>query len=44
VALLHDRLKVTRLDGVREEPVDEERWHAELESWFGITGFAPIPR
>lgn len=44
VTLLHDRLKLTRDHGVSEEPVDEDRWHTELESWFGISGFAPVKR
>ena len=44
VALLHDRLKLTRGSEITEDPVDEARWHAELETWFGISGFTPVPR
>ncbi len=44
VTLLHDRLKFTRADGGQEEIVDEDRWHAELEEWFDMSGFPPVER
>jgi N-hydroxyarylamine O-acetyltransferase len=44
VTLLHDRLKLTRDTGVDEVPVDEDRWHGELEAWFGIGGFNQVER
>lgn len=45
VTLLHDRLKFDRhTAGVTEEPVDEDRWHVELERWFDMRGFAPVDR
>jgi len=44
VTLMHDRLKFDRATGVVEESVDEDRWHIELDRWFGMGGFAPVDR
>jgi len=44
VTLMHDRLKFTRATGVDEQPVDEDRWHVELERWFAMGGFPAIDR
>ena len=44
ITLMHDRLKFARADGVTEEPVDENRWHVELDQWFGMGGFPAVDR
>ena len=36
VTLTTDRLKVQRGDEIDETPVDQRRWHMELDRWFGI--------
>ena len=41
---MHDRLKFARAESVTEEPVDEERWHVELDRWFGMGGFPAVDR
>jgi N-hydroxyarylamine O-acetyltransferase len=44
VTLLHDRLKFIREAGISEEPIDEDRWHVELDAWYDMRGFAPVDR